>query len=357
MHSFPLHENDRNRVLMPAMPKNIYVCWNRYQRRPESLQAMLPLEIFFIAPVSEYRVLKFPSYVLSAVSMLRILLRTRPDTLWLQLAPSLLLYPAFLYKALVRRDLLVIADCHNGMLRSKWLKLPFVRHLLSRCDFVFFHNAKVLERARALGINGAHVQLLHTPPALPGNRLPQRPRVASQLGAAFVLMPASFSGDEPVEVVCAAAARLPQLTFVLTGDLTIAKRNHDLRNWPANVIATGFLPIAEFEWLLAHASVVLALTIHSDIELSAGNEALGFARPLVVSDSWVSRRLFGDYAVCVNPRSVDSMTQGIEQALQMGASDSRLEAVRSERLAASHRETAAIAMQLTRGRLLGANIP
>jgi glycosyltransferase involved in cell wall biosynthesis len=334
-----------------AVAKNVYICWTRYQRRPESLQAMLQLEVFFIAPISEIRALKFPSYVLSALSMLRIIFRTNPETLWLQLAPSLLLYPAFLYKFLLRRDMLIIADCHNGILRSKWLKLPFIRKLLGQCDLVLFHNSMVLERANKLGITGQHVQLLHTPPAVPGSRVAQRPQFAAKFGAAFVLMPASFSSDEPIGVVIGVAAQLPHLTFVMTGNLTVANRNHDLRNWPPNVLLPGFLPPAELDWLLTHASAVLALTIHSDIELSAGNEALGFGRPLVVSDSWVSRQLFGEYAVLVDPLSIDSLRKGIESAMQKPASDSHIESLRRQRLAASFRETQVIAMKLTRERV------
>jgi glycosyltransferase involved in cell wall biosynthesis len=333
------------------MPGNVYICWTRYQRRPESLQAMLPLQVFFIVPASEKRALRAPSYFLSALATLRIIFRTHPDTLWLQLAPSLLLYPAFLYKWLVRPDMLVIADCHNGLLRSKWLKLPFIRKLLRKCDVVLFHNAIVLERARELGIDGQHVQLLHTPPAVPENRVARRPQVAGKLGAAFVLMPASFSGDEPIHVILGAAAQLPHLTFVLTGNLAVAKRKHALQSWPANVFLPGFLDAAELDWLLTHASAVLALTIHSDIELSAGNEALGFRRPLVASDSPVSRQLFGDYAVLVDPRSIDSLKQGIERVLQKPASESQIESRRRQRMAASCRETEALALKLTRGRV------
>jgi glycosyltransferase involved in cell wall biosynthesis len=329
------------------MPRNIYICWTRYQRRPESLRAMLGLEVFFIAPLSENRALKLPSYLLSALTTLRILFRTNPDTLWLQLAPSLLLYPAFLYKYLLRPDMLVIADCHNGALRSKWLNLPFIRSLLRKCDLVLFHNALVLERAKEVGIAGRNVQLLHTPPALPENRVARRPRVAAKFGTAFVLMPASFSGDEPIDVVLGAAAQLPDLTFVLTGNVTVATRRHDLRSCPPNVLLPGFLPAAELDWLLTHASAVLALTVHSDIELSAGNEALGFGKPLVATDSWVSRQLFGEYAVLVDPLSIDSLKQGIEHVMQKPANESRIESLRRQRLAASCRETETIAMKLT----------
>jgi glycosyltransferase involved in cell wall biosynthesis len=231
------------------------------------------------------------------------------------------------------------------------LNLPFIRRLLRKCDLVLFHNALVLERARKLGIAGPHVELLHTPPAVPENRAVRRPQVAAEFGAPFVLMPASFSGDEPIHVVLGAAAQLPHLTFVLTGNVAVANRKHDLRSWPRNVVLPGFLPAAELDWLLAHASAVLALTVHSDIELSAGNEALGFGRPLVASDSLVSRQLFGEYAVLVDPRSIDSLKQGIELVMQQPVSESRIESFRRQRTAASCRETEALAMKLTRGQV------
>jgi len=333
------------------MSRNVYICWTRYQRRPESLQALLQLEVFFIAPISDKRALKIPGYVVSALTTLRILFRTQPDTLWLQLAPSVLLYPSFLYKWLLRPDLRIIADCHNGVLRSQWLNLPFIRRLLRKCDLVLFHNSIVQERARGFGIAGHNVQLLLTPPAIPENREARPPRVAAKLAAGFVLMPASFSGDEPIHVVLQTAAQLPDLTFVLTGNVATANRKHAVRSWPRNVILPGFLPAAELDWLLAHASAVLALSIHPDIELSAGNEALGFGRPLVVTDSAVSRQLFGGYAVLVDPRSIASVKQGIEQVMQQPVSESHIQAFRRQRIAASCRETATIAMMLKRTRV------
>jgi glycosyltransferase involved in cell wall biosynthesis len=338
------------------MARNVYICWTRYQRRPESLQALLELEVFFIAPLGARRALKASGYLLSALTTLRILFRTHPDTLWLQLAPSLLLYPAFLYKWLLRPEMPIIADCHNGVLRAKWLNLPFIRKLLGRCDLVLFHNSLVLERARVSGIAGQHLHLLHTPPALPENRVARKPSVAAKLAARFVLMPASFSGDEPIAIVLQAAAQLPHLMFVLTGDASTAHRKHDVRSWPPNVVLTGFLPAAELDWLLAHASAVLALSTHSDIELSAGNEALGFGRPLVVTDSSVSRQLFGDYAVLVDPFSIDSVKNGIESVMQSPASEARIETFRRQRLAASCRDTETIAMLLTRRRMRSAGV-
>jgi glycosyltransferase involved in cell wall biosynthesis len=320
------------------MARNVYICWTRYQRRPESLQALLELEVFFIAPLGARRALKASGYLLSALTTLRILFRTHPDTLWLQLAPSLLLYPAFLYKWLLRPE------------------MPFIRKLLGRCDLVLFHNSLVLERARLSGIAGQHLHLLHTPPALPENRVARKPSVAAKLAARFVLMPASFSGDEPIAIVLQAAAQLPHLMFVLTGDASTAHRKHDVRSWPPNVVLTGFLPAAELDWLLAHASAVLALSTHSDIELSAGNEALGFGRPLVVTDSSVSRQLFGDYAVLVDPFSIDSVKNGIESVMQSPASEARIETFRRQRLAASCRDTETIAMLLTRRRMRSAGV-
>ena len=330
------------------MRKNVYIAWTRYMRRPESLQRLLDFEVTFIEPISENRALKFLGYFISVFSTLKVACERRPETLWLQLAPSILLYPAFLYKWLFCRDVLIVADCHNGLLRARWLNLPFVKRLLSKCDLVLFHNSMVLARARILGITGDHVRLLHTPPAVPSLRVAEPPALAVNLGAPFALVPGSFRSDEPVSVVLDAASRLPHLMFVLTGDRTVAARNHDLRDLPSNVILTGFVPTAALDWLLAHAAVVIALTKHLDVELSAGNEALGFGRPLVVTDSEVSRDLFSDYSVMVDPQSVDSLTAGIEQALEGKASiQERSEELKKRRFALSRRETEAIMKQLS----------
>jgi hypothetical protein len=76
--------------------------------------------------------------------------------------------------------------------------------------------------------------------------------------------------------------------------------------------------VAQFDALLTHCDVVLALTKFDGIQLSVCNEALGFGKPMVMSDTPLLRQLFGSAAVAVDSGQPAAIVQGIQQACQQG---------------------------------------
>ncbi|NTV03742.1 glycosyltransferase family 4 protein, partial [bacterium] len=94
----------------------------------------------------------------------------------------------------------------------------------------------------------------------------------------------TFSADEPVGNVVAAARLLPDDHVVhITGNTALADPGL-LKDAPANVVFTGFLPEAAYQGLLAASDAVLGLTTRPHTLLCCAYEAVALRRPLILSD-------------------------------------------------------------------------
>jgi glycosyltransferase involved in cell wall biosynthesis len=132
----------------------------------------------------------------------------------------------------------------------------------------------------------------------------------------WVLYPGSFSADEPIKEVFEAARLAPNLTFIITGRPERARKyGHNIDSLPPNVVLPGFLSLELFDDLLRETDVVMGLTKEEGIQLSVCNEALGFGKPLVTSDTQILRKLFGNAAVLVDASDPQSIAQGCLAAI------------------------------------------
>jgi glycosyltransferase involved in cell wall biosynthesis len=132
----------------------------------------------------------------------------------------------------------------------------------------------------------------------------------------WIVFPGSFAADEPVAELLAAARLAPEMTFIVTGRSQNAKINgHDLSTLPPNVVLPGFVPVEAFDDLLREADVVLALTREEGVQLSVCNEALGFSRAMVASNTVLLRSLFGEAAVMADTANPDAIVAACKQAL------------------------------------------
>ncbi len=311
------HDPDGQHATCATGPR-LYLAWAAFQRRPAAMAPLAGFECVFL-PMAY----KGPSHVLRAWHYLRLgaatlrLLRTRqPAQLWLQLPQVPLLWVALLYRWLHAPQLPLVADCHNAMFRPPWAHMPWGLRALRLATLVLVHNRDMLAQAQALGVPAAQLRVLDDVPVPPPPG-PPPPVPAAFAGRArpWVLFAGSYGADEPVAQVLTAAAGLRQGVVALTGRLSNAARHgHDISRPPAQAVLTGYLPLAEFDALLAHADVVLALTRQDGIQLSVCNEALGHGKPLVMSDTPLLRSLFGRGAVCVDSQDAQALRAGIEQA-------------------------------------------
>jgi len=276
------------------------------------MQMHFGYELKFLSLAFSNRYLRPLEYLLKTCVTLLLLLRKQPQTLWLQLAPTPLLYVAHLYKALFNPKVTIIADCHNVMFRPPWIRFPGVVALLNRCEFVLVHNDSVKEQATAAGVISECLHVLEDRPAILNCEMLENPTAFPR---PWVLFPCSFNFDEPIEAVLSAARLIPEITFAITGNKSRAKGIHDLRDIPPNVKLLGFLPTVEFDMLLCNTDAVLGLTIFDGVQVCTANEAVGTLKPLVLSQTDLLKELFYKGAVYVNPRNPLSIAQGCQEAV------------------------------------------
>ncbi|MDP2006067.1 MAG: oligosaccharide flippase family protein [Rubrivivax sp.] len=299
-------------------PRAVYLAWAGFQRRQVSMADAAGFDCVFL-PLA-YKGRSHPRralhYAALFVRTLAVLRARRPPVAWLQLPQLPLLWAALLYRALFDRRLVLVADCHNAVFRAPWSRLPLGLSLLARCEAVLVHNRDMHAAALALGVPAARLRVLEdVPPRRAEGPPPPVPAAFAGRPHPWVLFAGSYGHDEPVAEVLQAARELGGGVVAVTGRLGNAGRNgHDIARPPANVVLTDYLPLADFEALLVHCDVVLAFTRFDGIQLSVCNEALGFGRPMVVSDTPLLRELFGQAGVMVDSADPAAIVRGVRLA-------------------------------------------
>lgn len=299
-------------------PRAIYLAWAAFQRRQVSMADLVGFDCVFLPMAykgaSHLRRAWF--YLSLAWRTLQLLRQRRPPVLWLQLPQLPLLWVALFYRFFFDRQVELVADCHNAVFRPPWSALPMGVAMLSRCTAVLVHNRDVHVQALQMGVPADRLRVLEDVPPLRANgALPPVPAAFKDRPHPWVLYAGSLSSDEPVAEVLQAAHLLSAGVMAITGRLSNAARNgHNIERTPANVVFTDYVPVADFDALLMHCDVVLALTRLDGIQLSVCNEALGFGRPMVVSDTPLLRELFGSAGVMVDSSNPASIARGMRHA-------------------------------------------
>jgi glycosyltransferase involved in cell wall biosynthesis len=291
------------------MAGHLYIAWTRYQRRPISMQQDFGYELVFMPPVARGRLAKGAlSYPVQTIRTLSLVLQRRPDVLWIQAPPNVLIHVAWLARLLRGGRLRLIADLHNAALSRFWFGVPLTRRLLNSFDVILVHNEVIRSNALGKGLAGDRVTVLE-------DRTPTiRAAARGVAPRPYFVMPCSFSQDEPVPAVIEAAARLPDIGFRITGDRRVAERRGYLRDLPGNVEFTGFLEAADYEALVSGCTAMLCLTTRDGIQLSAAVEAVGAGKPMVISDTPLLRSLFGAGLFTDNtPRSIADACRAVSE--------------------------------------------
>lgn len=297
---------------------HLHVAWTQFQRRQHSMAAMAGFECAFLprrgSRSAASTLLDYRRLFSETMALLRA---SRPSVLWIQMPPVPLLWAALWYRRRVDPGVRVVADCHNATFGQRWGWVPFGLGLLDTCDLVMVHNDDMLALARGRGIDGRRLFVLEDVPPLPDASAPAAPPASlASRPRPWILFPGSFAGDEPIRELLQTARLAPEWTFVLTGRAANAARNgHDLASVAPNVVLPGYLDTPAFDALLRGSDVVLALTREDGIQLSACNEALGFGKAMVASDTPLLRRLFAEGARMADSSRPEALRSAIEDAL------------------------------------------
>jgi glycosyltransferase involved in cell wall biosynthesis len=275
-------------VKTPNAP--VFISWIHAQGRTTALARALGAEVVYVSTGSilDPRTAPF-RYVGNAVVTLATMLRRRPPSVIVMAPPLPAVMLCWLYCTVARRPLVI--DMHTGVYNDpKW---GWARRatwwLARRSTLTVVTNEALVDVLQTLGIRAVAVD---DPPE-------QYPSVGIDGGAAeagrHVLVPCSYTGDEPVDAIIGAAGLVPGAEFVLTGKapadvLKMARSS-------ANVRFTGFVDDAAYLAILQGAGAVLCLTTQDLTMQRGGYEALAAAVPLVTSDFPVLRSYFTGGAV------------------------------------------------------------
>ncbi|RUT05575.1 hypothetical protein DSM106972_035820 [Dulcicalothrix desertica PCC 7102] len=290
----------------------LFIAWVPFQRRSISMKSYFGYELQFLSFAFKSRFLRPLEYAFKAWKTLTLFLHQHPQVIWVQLPPSPILHIAYFYKIFFDKTVRIIADCHNATFRSPWIKIPGIVTLLNRCDLILIHNDLVKAQAVAIGVNSEKLYVLEDPPALVENNTKLNQQLFTH---PLILCPCSFNYDEPIQTVLDAARLTPEITYVLTGKVERAKGIHDLSCIPTNIKFPGFLSQSEFDNLLCNADAILGLTKLDGIQLSVANEAVGAAKPMILANTHILKKLFYKGAIYVDAIDSNSIAQGCKEAL------------------------------------------
>jgi glycosyltransferase involved in cell wall biosynthesis len=294
--------------------KGVFIVWKNFQRRVEVLAPFLDLEIYYFhySWEEKSKILKVLSYLPKSIATLICLFRKKPSLVFVQFPPTPALYCIALYSWLTGCK--YVSDCHNSIINTHWSKWIFAKKLLSY-GLVIVHNDHIARHVKEyLGLTSfvlrdgimdiqpdatKHTHILEFFNLSPGS---------------YVLLPWTFSPDEPILETIEAAKMVPDIKFVMTW--YFEKLPIDLRKqMPPNVILTGYLPTDDFNQLFSSAGITLVLTKWESTQLSGMQEAMAFEIPAVVRYLKTTRYLYKNAPVYVvnEPKSI---ANGIRYAFQ-----------------------------------------
>ena len=293
----------------------IFIAWNKFQRRAFSMQDYFNYNLIFRGNTFKNRRFRIIDYMHKSFYTIVLLLFKRPKVLWTQLPPTPLIFIAKIYKK-INPKVFIIADCHNAVFSKKWEKYIQNYDKLNSFDLILVHNHVIKEIALKKGILEKKIAILETRPATTNNHISS---LKKKQNHAKILMPCGFSEDEPLATVFAAAQLIDEIQIIITGPVERADEIHDLSYIPDNVKITGYLSKEDYEKLFFECDAVLGLTTEDHIQLSVANEATGFEKPMIISDTKLLRELFYKGAVFVETLNPHSIAEGIKSAIVMNA--------------------------------------
>ncbi|CAO4157371.1 glycosyltransferase [Methylorubrum extorquens] len=261
-------------------------------------------------------------YPWQAVQMAWIVLRRRPEAIWIQMPPNFLVHLCLILRLTYGRSRpRLVADLHNSALMTSWLSVPLTRRLLRRFDCVLVHNEDMRTAAVNFGVDARNLHVLEDRSPSFGETVAGPPD-----GKPCFVVPCSFYKDEPVRNVVEAARLMPDYEFMITGPRARAAGQGLLHDLPGNVTFTDYLPVADYDTLIARATAVLCLTTQDGVQLSAAGEAVGAGKPIIVSDTQLLQSLFEA------GRFVDNSVEALHDACKDVANDYACYAARTIRL-------------------------
>jgi glycosyltransferase involved in cell wall biosynthesis len=230
-------------------------------------------------------------YLGQTLSTWRVLLRERPDIVFVMSPPPLAILAVYAYCVASRSRYVV--DAHTGVfLTRRWRLFQGMQFWLCR-------------RAITTIVTNDHIAALVNSRGGSATVVADVPIQFEAAGARsepadfVVVFVTSFDRDEPIEAMVEAARRLAGIPFLMTGDWRSGAQQVPAE-LPPNLRLTGFLDPAAYGRLLSAAGVVVALTTDEHTMQRGAYEAIYHGTPVIVSETRVLLQAFDEGALHVD---------------------------------------------------------
>jgi glycosyltransferase involved in cell wall biosynthesis len=256
----------------------LFLVWGPPSHGPRSevFARELGIDVEFVYRTQRRGLLISPfKYGYQAAKTISLLLRRQPRVVFVQSPPSFAVMFVAVYCGLTGASFLV--DAHSAAMQSAyWTRPRWLTALLARrAVATIVTNQRFADIIHRSG--GRALVIRDIPTSFPGT---PRQRTGTDFN---VLVVNTFSADEPLREVIAAAREAPEATFHVTGDMSRAS-GRMAGNLPGNVRFTGFLPAQAYYELMASSDAVMCLTTRDDTMQRGACEALSMGRPIITSD-------------------------------------------------------------------------
>lgn len=283
-----------------------FITWYPSCRRSDALAKALGGNSHLIHRMKFKQPIYAPlKYLLQAVATFRQLRRDQPHLILVASPPVVAVLCVWLYCRIAGARYII--DAHTGVFddhRWTWL-LPLTRALSRQAVATIVTNSHLQKQveswnARALVIGDVPIDFAKVP--------------ATELGPGkHVAVVNTFSQDEPLDNIVAAARMVPNVSFHITGDPT-----HSRSSWsdslPPNARFTGWLTDDEYVALLSAVDVVMCLTTNDHTMQRGAYEAMALEKPVITSSWDVLRETFYDGTIHVANKP-DDIAAAILRAL------------------------------------------
>ncbi len=255
--------------------KMLFISWISYSRRSQLIADKLQLKLHLVHSLKRRPFLAPLRYILQAAKTIMILIRVRPQVVFVQNPPIFAPLLIYLYTRLWGGGYII--DAHTTALLGpvwKW-SLPLHAFLSRRALTTIVTNDYLQAMVKGWGANTFIIADIPT-------ELPQgKPFSLDNKFTVAVIN--TFSPDEPIDEILKAAVTLPDVQFFITGDLIRAKKSF-LGDPPENVKFTGFLPDEEYLGLLRAVQAIMVLTTRDHTMQRGACEAVALGKPIITSN-------------------------------------------------------------------------
>jgi glycosyltransferase involved in cell wall biosynthesis len=303
----------------------VFISWAPFCSRSDSIAARLGGRSFMVYAAqygSHYVTVPF-KYLSQTIKTLCILFRERPAVVFVMTPPVVACFPAWLYARLTGAAYVI--DAHTAAFTDpRWKTLLFIHKWFSRAARTTIVTNEYMQGI----IEGwdASATIVRDVPVCFAE--PTQTKLEGARNMTFVC---TFTPDEPIELFLRAAARLPEVSFHVTGNYRRADPRI-IESRPANVRLTGFLADADYVALLLASDAIICLTTGDNTMQRGAYEAVYLGRPVITSNFGLLRRHFCKGTVHVDMNE-DAIVDGVRRMYaDLARFEKEVRELRGERL-------------------------